>query len=121
MRFALAAEAAETPLSIARAAYWRGRAAEAMGHVEEAGLDYESAASEPIAYYGQLAAERLGAKRFPLRATIRRGGGSDARDDAVRAAEALYATASTNSRRRSRSEPPSNGATRLRWRRWRPW
>ena len=29
--FALAADAADTPLSIARAAYWRGRAAEAMG------------------------------------------------------------------------------------------
>ena len=30
-RFALAAEAAENPLSVARAAYWQGRAAEAMG------------------------------------------------------------------------------------------
>ena len=30
-RFALAAVAAETPLSIARAEYWRGRAAEALG------------------------------------------------------------------------------------------
>ena len=34
--FALAAEAADTPLSIARAAYWRGRAAEAMDDVEDA-------------------------------------------------------------------------------------
>ena len=30
-RFALAAAAAEGPLSVARAAYWQGRAAEAMG------------------------------------------------------------------------------------------
>ena len=30
-RFAVAAEAAENPLSVARAAYWQGRAAEAMG------------------------------------------------------------------------------------------
>ncbi len=89
-RFALAAEAAETPLSIARAAYWRGRAAEAMGHAEEAKLDYESAATEPIAYYGQLAAERLGAKRFQLRRPFAVAEGP-ARDDAVRAAEALYA------------------------------
>jgi soluble lytic murein transglycosylase len=88
-RFALAAEAADTPLSIARAAYWRGRAAEALGNLEEAKLDYESAASEPIAYYGQLAAERLGAKRLDLRTPVAVATGS-ARDEAVRAAEALY-------------------------------
>jgi soluble lytic murein transglycosylase len=87
--FALAAEAADTPLSIARAAYWRGRAAEAMNDVEDAALDYESAASEPIAYYGQLAAERLGVKRLQLRAPVAVAEG-EARDEAVRATEALY-------------------------------
>ncbi len=87
--FALAAEAADTPLSIARAAYWRGRAAEAMDDVEDAAADYESAASEPIAYYGQLAAARLGAKRLELRAPMAVAEG-DARDEAVRATEALY-------------------------------
>ncbi len=89
-RFALAAEAAETPLSIARAAYWRGRAAEAMGDEDEAKLHYESAASEPIAYYGQLAAQRLGAKRLELRAPSAVAEGAE-RDESVRAAEALYA------------------------------
>ena len=89
-RFALAAEAAETPLSIARAAYWRGRAAEAMGNEDEAKLDYESAASEPIAYYGQLAARRLGAKRLELRSPSAVAEGAE-RDESVRAAEALYA------------------------------
>jgi soluble lytic murein transglycosylase len=89
-RFALAAEAAETPLSIARAEYWRGRAAEAMGNKEEAKLHYENAATEPIAYYGQLAARRLGAKRFDLRAPAAVAEGAD-RDEAVRAAETLYA------------------------------
>jgi len=89
-RFALAAEAAETPLSIARAAYWRGRAAEAMGNGDEAKLDYQSAATEPIAYYGQLAAERLGAKRLELRAPSAVAEGAD-RDESVLAAEALYA------------------------------
>ncbi len=89
-RFALAAEAAETPLSIARAAYWRGRAAEAMGDEDEAKLDYQSAATEPIAYYGQLAAQRLGAKRLELRAPSAIAEGAD-RDESVRAAEALYA------------------------------
>lgn len=88
-RFASAAEAAETPLSIARAAYWRGRAADALGKAEEAKWHYESAASEPIAYYGQLAAERLGFKRLPLREpkTVATG---QARDESVRATEALY-------------------------------
>ncbi len=89
-RFALAAEAAETPLSIARAAYWRGRAAEAIGNEDEAKLHYESAASEPIAYYGQLAAQRLGAKRLELRAPSAVAEGAE-RDELVRAAEALYA------------------------------
>jgi soluble lytic murein transglycosylase len=89
-RFALAAEAAETPLSIARAEYWRGRAAEAMGNADEANLHYEYAASEPIAYYGQLAAQRLGAKRLELRAPVAVAKG-DGRDESVRATEALYA------------------------------
>ena len=43
-RFALAAEAADTPLSVARAAYWQGRAAEAMGDSEAAKTFYERAA-----------------------------------------------------------------------------
>ncbi len=88
--FALAAVAADTPLSIARAEYWRGRAAEAMGEADEARLHYENAATEPVAYYGQLAAERLGVKRLVLRAPGRTAEGSQ-RNDAVRAAEALYA------------------------------
>ena len=89
-RFALAAEAAETPLSIARAAYWRGRAAEATGDEAGAKTFYESAAAQPIAYYGQLAASKLGAKRLALREpkTVATG---DARDESVRAVEALYA------------------------------
>jgi soluble lytic murein transglycosylase len=88
-RFALAAEAAETPLSIARAEYWRGRAAEAMGNADEANLHYADAASEPIAYYGQLAAQRLGVKRLELRAPAAVAKG-DGRDESVRATEALY-------------------------------
>ena len=53
-RFALAAQAAENPLSVARAAYWQGRAAEAMGDSEGAKGFYARAASVPIAYYGRL-------------------------------------------------------------------
>lgn len=58
--FTEAAKAAETPLAHARANYWWGRAAEALGKSEEARLHYERAAAFPIAYYGQLAAKRLG-------------------------------------------------------------
>ncbi len=90
LRFERAAEAAETPISIARAAYWRARALEAMGDSDDAKVLYESAASEPIAYYGQLAAQRLGEKRLALRAPIAAAEG-EKRREAVRAAEALYA------------------------------
>jgi peptidoglycan lytic transglycosylase len=89
-RFALAAEAAENPLSVARAAYWQGRAAEAMGGAEAAKGFYERAASVPIAYYGQLAAKRLGETRLALSAPPPAATG-DRRDEAVRAAQALYA------------------------------
>jgi soluble lytic murein transglycosylase len=88
-RFALAAEAAENPLSIARAAYWRGRAAEATGDPEAAKSFYARAASVPIAYYGQLAAERLGETRLALRPPMAAAEGNR-RDEAVRAVEALY-------------------------------
>ncbi len=89
-RFERAAEVARTPISIARAAYWRGRAADALGDSDDAEVHYETAAREPIAYYGQLAAQRLGEKRLALRAAIAAAEGRR-RDEAVRAAEALYA------------------------------
>ena len=90
MRFALAAEAAENPLSVARAAYWQGRAAEAMGDSRSAKSFYARAASVPIAYYGQLAARRLGETHLALHAPPAAAEG-DRRDEAVRAVEALYA------------------------------
>ena len=42
------------PIVLARAAYWRGRAAEAAGQSEEMHAQYEAAAHYPTAYYGQL-------------------------------------------------------------------
>jgi soluble lytic murein transglycosylase len=48
------------PIARARAAYWRGRAAEAAGRIEEMRAQYEAAARYPTAYYGQLARARLG-------------------------------------------------------------
>lgn len=65
--FAGAASVAETPISLARAAYWQGRAAEAAGKTAEAKGFYERAALQPIAYYGQLARARLGQHSLPLR------------------------------------------------------
>jgi soluble lytic murein transglycosylase len=89
-RFALAAEAAENPLSVARAAYWQGRAAQGMGEAEAARRFYARAAGVPIAYYGQLAAQRLGETRLALRQPPAPAEG-DRRDEAVGAVEALYA------------------------------
>ena len=65
--FAQAATVAETPISLARAAYWQGRAAEAAGKAHEAKGFYERAALQPIAYYGQLARAKLGQNSLPLR------------------------------------------------------
>jgi peptidoglycan lytic transglycosylase len=48
------------PIVLARAAYWRGRAAEAAGRLELMRAHYETAALYPTAYYGQLARARLG-------------------------------------------------------------
>ena len=48
------------PLVLARATYWRGRAAEAAGQLAEMREQYEAAARYPTAYYGQLARARLG-------------------------------------------------------------
>ncbi|MFD0938044.1 lytic transglycosylase domain-containing protein, partial [Methylobacterium trifolii] len=66
--FAQAAAIAETPISLARAAYWQGRAAEALGQEAEAKTHYGRAALQPIAYYGQLARAKLGQTSLALRA-----------------------------------------------------
>jgi soluble lytic murein transglycosylase len=89
-RFAEASKIAQTPLSIARAAYWQGRAAEALGLNEAARGFYESAARWPIAFYGQMAAKRLGRDEVTLRAPASVAVG-DQRDEATRVVELLYA------------------------------
>jgi soluble lytic murein transglycosylase len=48
------------PVILARGAYWRGRAAEAAGDLDDMQAQYEMAATYPTAYYGQLARARLG-------------------------------------------------------------
>jgi soluble lytic murein transglycosylase len=56
-----------TPISLSRALYWQGRAAEAAGNDTLAETTYREAARHMTAYYGQLAAERLG---LPLDANL---------------------------------------------------
>ncbi|RAH97674.1 lytic transglycosylase [Acuticoccus sediminis] len=52
---------ATTPLSLSRAAYWRGRAATMAGHSSEARTAYNDAARYGFTYYGQLARVAIGA------------------------------------------------------------
>lgn len=49
-----------TPISIARGEYWKGRAEEAAGNKAGAEAHYQAAAMNQTAFYGLLAAERLG-------------------------------------------------------------
>jgi soluble lytic murein transglycosylase len=82
------------PISLARAGYWRGRAAEALGHAQEARAHYELAARYSTAYYGQLARAKLGLAEIalapaPLPPRDKRAALTSI--EVVRAAEILYA------------------------------
>ena len=65
--FAHVADGVANPITLARADYWQGRAAEALGRGTEARAHYEKAARYPTAYYGQLARARLGIDAVTLR------------------------------------------------------
>ena len=56
----------KSPVSKARAAYWRGRAAEAMGDRARAQAFYEAGAEHTTTFYGQLAAEKAGRRTLVL-------------------------------------------------------
>jgi soluble lytic murein transglycosylase len=92
--FARVAEGNANPISISRAGYWLGRAAEAANRPQEARARYEAAARYTTAYYGQLARARLGQGEIafaappPLTAERRQ---SLAMLEVVRALELLYA------------------------------
>jgi soluble lytic murein transglycosylase len=58
--FANLKAAVATPISISRALYWQGRAYDAKGEKKSAKSAYTAAAQNQTAYYGLLAAERLG-------------------------------------------------------------
>ncbi len=49
-------DAVTAPISVARAHYWAGRAAERAGRTSDAQRQYETAAAYPMTFYGQLAA-----------------------------------------------------------------
>jgi soluble lytic murein transglycosylase-like protein len=83
-------EGSADPIVRARAAYWRGRAAEAAGQFEEMRIQYVAAARYPTAYYGQLANARLDlgeiAFRYPPPEPT-----TDTAHELVHAADILYA------------------------------
>ena len=80
-------EGSADPIVLARAAYWRGRAAEAAGRLEDMHAQYATAAGYPAAYYGQLARARLGLSEIALRPTPLQSLNSDL----LHAADILYA------------------------------
>jgi len=54
------------PTTLARAGYWQGRAAEALGRSQEARAAYTAAAAQSTSYYGQLARAKLGMAQLEL-------------------------------------------------------
>jgi soluble lytic murein transglycosylase len=55
-----------TPITVSRALYWQGRAAEAMGDKAAAHAHWTKGAKYFTAFYGQLSAERAGVTRISL-------------------------------------------------------
>jgi peptidoglycan lytic transglycosylase len=90
--FALIDDGASNPIVLARANYWRGRAAEAIGAKDEMRASFEAAARYPTAYYGQLARAKLGLDRIELRLPLQPDPVNlpQALDELVRAADMLY-------------------------------
>ncbi len=91
--FAKLSEIAQTPHQKARAAYWRGRTAEAQrssAQEDAAHAAYTEAATYSTTFYGQLALAKLGAVGSPLRPAPKSAQGQE-RDEAVRVAELLFA------------------------------
>jgi soluble lytic murein transglycosylase len=88
------AEGLTNPIALARAAYWQGRAFEALGRGREARAHYEEAARHPTAFYGQLARAKLGITGMALRHPPELDGAQRAAIanlEVVRATELLYA------------------------------
>ncbi len=91
--FARIDDGSVNPIVLARANYWRGRVAEALGDKNGMRAHYEAAARHGTAYYGQLARAKLGLDTLQLRAPLPGDPAGDAAlsDERVRAADMLYA------------------------------
>lgn len=59
-------QSVSTPVSLARAAYWRGRTAETIGDAATAQTRYLEGAKWPTTFYGQLSAERAGQRTLTI-------------------------------------------------------
>ncbi len=64
--FARLASMGASPITLSRAYYWRGRAAEARGETAAANGYYGQGAAFVTAFYGQLAAEKIGRTTLSL-------------------------------------------------------
>ena len=91
--FAAIEKIGSSPITRARALYWRGRAAESRGQQDRARGFYGAASKHNTTFYGQLAGEKVGAHKLDLgrdptitQADRNRFEGRDA----VRAARMLY-------------------------------
>ena len=89
-QFEKATALAETPVSVARTAYWMGRTSEAAGKADDARRWFDKAALQATTYYGQLALARLGRADLTMRKPGRRVSG-DGRSLAIRVIELLEA------------------------------
>jgi soluble lytic murein transglycosylase len=78
------------PTMLARAGYWRGRAAEAAGRSQEARAAFAAAAEQSTSYYGQLARARLGLPQIELNDAPSAHGRALERLEIVRAVQLLY-------------------------------
>jgi soluble lytic murein transglycosylase len=92
--FSRIAEGNDNPITLARRAYWMGRAAETLKLPQQARAHYREAARYPTAYYGQIAHAKAGLGElvltpFPSLSSEQRAKATQG--DVVRAAELLYA------------------------------
>jgi soluble lytic murein transglycosylase len=92
--FAAIEKFSEHPITLARAFYWQGRAAEAVRDEKAARAFYERAGGFTTAYYGQLARARIGLTDLPLNRPLEPAATDRAQFDRlepVRALRLLYA------------------------------
>ncbi len=88
--FARIADGVTNPITLGRAYYWQGRAAEALGRSLDARSYFSEAAKYPTGYYGQLARARLGLNEVNLR-TLPEPPAEHRTLEVARAMEILYA------------------------------